>query len=262
MINLKINPKKEMERIVQFIKTTLKKQGFKKIIISLSGGIDSATVLYLVRKALATENILIVNFPYLKDHCLNIEIVKQQDIPEKNIFIVPIKDIVDCFKTQLKIEEKSYCNKIRIGNIVARIRMIILYDLAKKNNALVCGTENRSEYYLGYFTRFGDQASDLEPINHLFKTQVYSLAKYLVIPQKIIDQRPSAGLWTGQTDEGELGFTYQEADPVIHLYYDKKFPIEKIKKLGLKNVDKIVAYCKKNEFKHKVPYHLTQYDYL
>lgn len=148
----------------------------------------------------------------------------------------------------------SLNNKIRFGNIMSRVRMIILFDLAKKNNALVCGTENKSEHLLGYFTRFGDGASDIEPIRHLYKTQVYELAKYLEIPKEIISQKPSAGLWKNQTDEDQFGFTYQEADQVLHLYFDKKMLTEKIIKAGYPNAKKIISYVKKNEFKRKTPY--------
>ena len=139
---------------------------------------------------------------------------------------------------------------------MARVRMIILFDLAKQIGGLVCGTENKSEKLLGYFTRFGDAASDLEPISHLYKTQVYQLAKYLKIPGQIINQSPTAGLWDGQTDEGEFGFTYREADQVLHLYFDQKKSLNEIKKLGFKNTDKIIKRLLNYQFKLKTPYHL------
>ena len=135
--------------------------------------------------------------------------------------------------------------------------MIVLFDLAKKVNGLVCGTENKSENLLGYFTRFGDQASDIEPIAHLYKTQVYELAKYLKVPEAIIKQSPTAGLWQGQTDEGEFGFTYEEADQVLHLYFDQHQSVEKIEQRGLKNAKAIIERVKQNGFKHQVPYHLA-----
>jgi NAD+ synthase len=139
---------------------------------------------------------------------------------------------------------------------MARVRMVVLYDFAKKLKGLVCGTENRSEYCLGYFTRFGDEASDIEPLQHLYKTQVYELAKYLGVPQNIIDKQPSANLWGNQTDENELGFSYGEADPVLYLYFDKKIPIEDIEKQGFGNAKKIIDYAEKNSYKHNAPYAL------
>jgi NAD+ synthase len=137
---------------------------------------------------------------------------------------------------------------------MARSRMIILFDLAKKNHALVCGTENKSENLLGYFTRFGDAASDIEPISHLFKTQVRELAEFLELPQEIINQPPSAGLWGGQTDEKQFGFSYEEADQVLYLYFEKKYSFDKIKSLGFKYVEKIIDLVNANSFKHQVPY--------
>ena len=142
---------------------------------------------------------------------------------------------------------------------MARVRMIILFDLAKKYGSLVCGTENKSEKLLGYFTRFGDSASDIEPLSHLYKTQVYQLAKYLKVPEKIINQVPTAGLWTGQTDEDEFGFTYQEADQVLHQYFDKKKSAGQIKKLGFKNTDKIIKRIVDNQFKFQTPYSLFNF---
>jgi len=113
-------------------------------------------------------------------------------------------------KLAIKLNAKK--DKVRLGNILARVRMICLFDLAKKLGALVVGTENKSEKMLGYFTRFGDEASDLEPIVHLYKTEVIKLAKELGVPAAIIKAAPTAGLWPGQTDEAELGMTYAEID--------------------------------------------------
>jgi len=137
---------------------------------------------------------------------------------------------------------------------MARTRMIILFDQAKRHEALVCGTENKSEHLLGYFTRFGDSASDIEPITHLYKTQVYQLAKYLKIPEEIIQTQPTAGLWENQTDEGEFGFTYEEADQVLYLFHDRNKSLNEIINLGFKNTEKIIKRVKQNEFKRKTPY--------
>lgn len=144
--------------------------------------------------------------------------------------------------------------KIRFGNIMARMRMIYLYDLAKKYDALVCGTENRYEDILGYFTRYGDEASDFEPIKHLYKTHVYQLAEYFDVPAEIREQTPTAGLWLDQTDEKQLGFSYKEADQVLYLYFDKRQTLDEIKTHGFKNAEKIIGWAKNNQFKHEVPY--------
>ena len=180
-------------------------------------------------------------------------IIDKLGIHSNNKIQISISPVLEKALQTLDIKKESKHFNIRKGNLAARIRMMLLYDTAKKKNLLVCGTENRSEHLLGYYTRFGDEASDLEPIKHLYKTQVYKLAEYLDIPQSIIDKKPSAGLWPGQTDSDELGFTYQEADPVLHLYFDKNIPIEKI---GLPKNEKIIKWVEKNKFKTKVPYSL------
>jgi|ERR1700722_16130417 len=249
-----IDPLQETEKIVSFLRTTFTKQHISNATIGVSGGIDSAVSFALLSEALQPENIIVAHLYYFDSKFDEMEkFVKQTGIPAKNIHHISIKDPVDTIiKLQNIDADKS--NKIRIGNIAARMRMIVLFDFAKKYNALVCGTENKSENLLGYFTRFGDQASDIEPIEHLYKTQVYELAKYLKIPEAVINQSPSAGLWQGQTDEGQFGFTYQEADQVLYLYFEKKLSVEEIEKKGLVNAKKIITWHKNNLFKHQTPY--------
>lgn len=257
--NLIIDARRETERITDFMRKTFQEQGIKNAVIGLSGGIDSATSFYLLRKVLAPEHIYVAHLYYFQPVFeMRQPILKDSRIPEKNIQFLSIKSCVDEVLKTLKIESDEE-NKIRIGNITARMRMIALFDLAKKNHALVCGTENKSENLLGYFTRFGDQAADIEPIEHLFKTQVLQLASYLGIPEPLIAQKPTAGLWAGQTDEGEFGFTYEEADQVLYLYFDKHFSVGEIAKTGLKNAEKIISRVKENEFKHKAPYRINNY---
>ena len=289
-----IDPKKEEERITDFLKTTLLKTGFKKIVLGLSGGIDSSTCLYLASRAITSENIFVAHLYYFQPldfargkprSSIIQRICSTLKIPVQNQYILSIKPIVEAFEKTLKWEVRSekldnevrdgkkqispptskiqlhtsnisHQIQIRLGNIMARVRMTMLFDLAKKHNALVCGTENKTEHLLGYFTRFGDAASDIEPIQHLYKSQVFALAQDLKVPEEIIKAKPTAGLWSGQTDEGEFGFSYQEADVVLYLYFEKKFPLEKIEKLGHKNAGKIINFALKNSFKHKTPYTL------
>lgn len=250
-----INPKEETEKIKKFIQDVLREQGFEKVVIAISGGIDSATSLYLLSKTIEPKNIIAVHLPYF-DTSNDVEnILEHTNIPQENRLTISIKNPVDAIKNELGImNSESGIDKIRIGNIMARTRMIMIYDLAKKDKALVCGTENKSENLLGYFTRFGDQASDFEPISHLYKTQIFELAKYLGVPKEVIEQKPTAGLWLGQTDEGQFGFTYQEADQVLYLYFDQKQSIEEIKKQGFANAEKIISFALRNSYKHKVPY--------
>lgn len=264
---MKIDPKKEVQKITKFIKNTLKKEGFEKVVIGLSGGIDSATSLYLLKKSIPKENIIVSHLYYFEP--LNLEPIIY-GIPTENIHNFSIKTVVDGIFHLLHLRgtdkgvrlldrrggrmDSSEVDRVRLGNITARIRMIMFYDLAKKNNALVCGTENRSEHLLGYYTRFGDEASDFEPIKHLYKTQVYQLAGFLNVPKSIIEQEPTAGLWLGQTDEGQFGFTYKEADQVMRLYFDKKESVNEIEQKGFKNAQKIIDFCQKNAYKYNVPY--------
>lgn len=251
---LTINPQEEKEKIVSFLKDTFAKQHINHAVIGISGGIDSAVSFSLLKEALKPENIFVAHMYYFESKFADMEqIVKQANVPSENIIHISIKEPVDALIRLQHIEENEE-NNVRIGNIAARIRMIILFDLAKKVNGLVCGTENKSENLLSYFTRFGDQASDIEPIEHLYKTQVVQLAKHLGIPEKIINQQPSAGLWKGQTDEGQFGFTYEEADQVLFLHLEKKLSIDEIEKQGFTNAQKIINWHKKNLFKHQTPY--------
>jgi len=251
-------------KIIQFLKKIKKQTGVNNVVIGMSGGIDSTTVFFLLKEVYKPDQIYpaILNY-YQKNNDDILNILKAAKIPKKNILNMSIKTIVDQFFVEISSEAKTDKNEsetgpaqIRLGNVMARVRMIVLFDLAKRINGLVCGTENKTEHYLGYFTRFGDAASDIEPISHLYKYQVYKLAKYLKVPDEFIVKKPSANLWKNQTDEGEFGFTYEEADQVLKLFYDKKININSIKKQGFANAEKIIKRVKSNQFKQLVPYHL------
>jgi len=253
-LNLQINPKDEKEKIITFLKNVFAEQKIEKAVVGLSGGIDSTVSFALLKEVLPPQDIIVAHLYYFQPVFSTVEkYVRLSGIPAENIHLLSIKDAVDQI---IKLQQipQSEEGKVRIGNIAARMRMIVLFDLAKQYNGLVCGTENKSEHLLSYFTRFGDQASDLEPIEHLYKTQVYELAHYLDIPDEIITQNPTAGLWQGQTDEGDFGFSYEEADQVLFLHEEKKLTIEEIEKQNLPNARKILAWRQKNLFKHNVPY--------
>jgi NAD+ synthase len=247
---LEINPQEEVNKIIAFLKLTLSEQKIDHLAIGISGGIDSATSLALALRVLKPEQITAVHLPYFDDMDPDIKALEKKfDI---KIEVRAIKKMTDCLIEELDVPKDD---KVRRGNVMARARMITLFDLAKEKNALVLGTENRSEYHLGYFTRFGDAASDIEPLEHMYKTQVYELAKVLEVPDSIIKKSPSANLWSSQTDEGEFGFSYQEADPVLFLFYDKKNPLWTIEQMT-PGAKKIIEFSEKNHFKHNVPYHL------
>lgn len=256
---MKFDPEKFTKKTAFFIKQTVKRAGFQRVLVALSGGVDSATTLSLAVKALGRENVFVALLPCgeLNKKGLNNSrlLINKLKLPSKNILEADIKPLIDKFIKLDKDREKT-----RKGNIMARVRMIILFDLAKKHKALVCGTENKSEHLLGYFTRFGDEASDLEPLRSLYKTQVYQLAKHLRMPREIVKAKPSAGLWKGQNDEKELGFSYQKADPVLYLLFEKKLSLSKIVKKGFDKelVMKVKNWVNKNKFKHKTP-HVLQF---
>ena len=240
--------------ISQFIFDTLASSGMKKIIVALSGGVDSALSTTLASKLLGKDQIHVVLLPYGKLNQLGIEdakhVIEKLHIPQEQVHMVDIAPAVE------KIVENIYeIDDIRRGNVMARVRMIYLFDLAKKLGALVCGTENKTEHHLGYFTRFGDEASDIEPIRSLYKTQVWELASFVGVPDAIIKKSPTAGLWDGQTDEGELGFSYKDADIVLYYYIDEKLTLDQIVEKGFsfEVASKVIERVVSNEFKHHSP---------
>lgn len=240
----------ESEKIISFLQKKMEQTGKKKIVINWSGGIDSTVSLYLLAKAFPVANITILHLPYettYEDEFLPIADYLQTT--RAQFHVVSIKNMVGSIMADLKISDP-----FRVGNVMARVRMIVAFDHAKKLNALVCGTENKTEHLLGYFTRFGDEASDIEPIQHIYKTHIIELGKFLGIPNNILDAVPSAGLWAGQTDEGEFGFSYKEADEILSLFYDEKKTVEQIEQMGFRNTKKVIEFSRKNEFKHNVPY--------
>jgi NAD+ synthase len=242
-----------IDDIAGFLRKTYDTQR-KDAVIAVSGGIDSGLSLTLLRRALGTSRVTAVFLPYGDQDMADARLLCEwNELPASRRLELNIAPAADALIDLLDIAPND---KVRRGNVMARVRMIAVYDVAKKLDAMVCGTENRSEKHLGYFTRHGDAASDVEPINTLFKTDVRRLAEYLELPRRIIDKPPSAGLWGGQTDEDEMGFTYAEADKVLHLHLDKELAPEEIAAKGLSPdvVRRVLDRMDEQEFKHRVPY--------
>lgn len=245
------SPREFSQKSEVFLKETFQKTGFKKALVAVSGGVDSAVSASLTVRALGKENVNFVFLPYGDLNSPGLvnsrELASQLKLAPENIFEINIKTVVDAFV----VSEKH-----RRGNIMARVRMIFLYDLARQLAALVVGTENKSEHYLGYFTRFGDEASDIEPIRSLYKSEVYELARYLGVPASIQKAQPTAGLWVEQSDAAQLGFSYEEADPILQLYCEEKLPANKIIEKGYtpELVEKVISQVEKNKFKLLTPY--------
>jgi NAD+ synthase len=244
--------------ITSFLQQTMANTRKDKVVVAVSGGIDSATVLSLSGRALGADHVYALLLPYGNQDMSDAQAACQSvGLNATHIRVVDIQPVVDALAQQLRVTDP-----LRRGNLMARVRMIVLYDWAKELGALVCGTENKSEKYLGYFTRFGDAASDIEPIQHLTKTQLRALADELGVPRSIQDKPPSAGLWDSQTDEAELGFTYAQADQVIALLIDQKLPltevIARLPQISPATIQAIQAHMAGQHFKLVVPYCLPE----
>lgn len=253
----------EVDNITSFIKSVFEKTDKSMAVVGLSGGIDSATCLSLTVKALGVSRVLVYTLPSLQSATVDTDDVHRLceflEIGPTQVKEINISALQATYLQTLKLyTDDAHLSDGRIGNIAARIRMTILMDQANLHDGLVVGTENKSEHLLGYFTRFGDEASDLEPLRHLYKTQVFALAAHLGVPQEIIKKAPSANLWEDQTDEVELGFSYEQADPVLWQMADKGKSKEEIIKLGYEKelVEKVIGVVRSNSFKHIVPHKL------
>ena len=243
----------ESQHIISFIKNTVVNSGFSDVIIAVSGGVDSALSLILSVQAVGVQRVHVLLLPYGTLNPQGTEdaklVIEAAGLSHVLVQVINIQPMVDSFDPQGEMD------MMRLGNVMARVRMIVLYDMARKHRSLVIGTENRSEYLLGYFTRFGDEASDIEPIRHLYKTQVYKLATYSKVPEKILQKAPTAGLWKDQTDEKEFGFSYEIADQILYGLFELHLSESDLIKKGLEasQIEKVQKWVKKNKFKHEVP---------
>lgn len=250
-----INPATIEKTLVSYIRDTFATANKENAVIGISGGVDSATTCVLTARALGGRHVYPYMLPHGKaenaDSKATSTLFEHTGVPKGNQNIVDISPVVDAASRALDADDKT-----RKGNLMARARMMVLFDQAKARDGLVVGTENKSEHILGYYTRFGDEASDVEVIRNLYKTHVYALANHVGVPQEIIDKAPSAGLWDGQSDEGELGFSYAAADPVLYLHHERGMGWEEIVREGYDApvVDKVRTQVERTAFKHHVPY--------
>lgn len=244
------------KHLLNFIKIEVAKAGVNKVVLGLSGGIDSAVACYLAANALGKDGVAALIMPYEKSAASSLEdalkVVKALGI---NYYIIDITKQINEYFSNKNSGIGSDGIKVRKGNKMARERMSILYDYSYKLNSLVLGTSNKSELLLGYGTLYGDMASALNPIGDIYKTQIYQLAKLLRIPESIINKPPSADLWAGQSDEKELGFTYEAADTIMYLLIDKMYKPDVAVSIGCdKNlVYKIYEKIKKSQYKRRMP---------
>jgi NAD+ synthase len=247
-INLSIDPEEVSIIVKDFIKTHVENSGCKSVVIGLSGGIDSAVTALLCKGVLGKENTKCVFLP--DDATPDLDIKHQGFFVKKFDLLCEKRDITSLVQN---IESKCIVkpNNCALANIKARARMILLFEYANIAGSLVCGTSNKSEILVGYFTKYGDGGVDIMPIGDLYKTQVLELARYLKIPDEIISKPPTAGLIKGQTDEKELQLSYKDLDKIlagleqkinideiVHIAGVKQSDVERVKKMRIKSQHK------------------------
>ncbi len=248
---LAINTDLAHQVLVEFIRDAVRKVGFSKAVIGLSGGIDSALSAALAVEALGAENVLCIRMPYKTSSEGSLidaqTLIDQLGTPADTVDISPMVDPL--------IARFSDMDGLRKGNIMARMRMIVLYDQSAAWRGLVIGTSNKTEALLGYTTLYGDSAAALQPIEDLYKTQIRQLSAAMNIPASILTKPPSADLWLGQTDEGELGYTYAEVDKVLYLLVEGRYSVEEIAEQGYDQafVAKVWRRVRLNHFKRTMP---------
>ncbi|MCD8554053.1 NAD+ synthase [Seleniivibrio sp.] len=233
--------------LTNFIKDETEKIGLKNVVLGLSGGIDSALSAALAAKALGGNRVYAYCMPYKlsSDESLK-DAMKVAETFRLNFDVIEITPMTDPY-----FEMMPDIDKLRMGNVMARQRMICLFDMSAKVAGLVLGTSNKTELLLGYGTWYGDLASALNPIGDLYKTQVWELSEYLGIPQSVVDKAPTADLWVGQTDEQELGFTYRQADDLLYAMVDERRRTPELIEMGFDEelVKKVAEKVRRNQFK-------------
>ena len=250
-IDLSINTDLVRDLLTRFIYSEITRTGFSRAVLGVSGGIDSALVAYLAVAALGAENVLGVRMPYKSSSQDSLEHAQQViDALKMPSLTMPITDMADGLITKF-----PGMSNMRQGNIMARCRMITLYDQSEAFKGLVLGTGNKTEIMLGYSTLYGDSAHAINPIGDMYKAQIRQLSHALGVPAAIIDKAPSADLWAGQTDEQELGFTYEQADRLLYLLVDQRYSPEECVQAGfsVQFVETVVKRVRRNHFKRVMP---------
>ena len=249
--DLSINTDLARRILTGFICSEITRMGFSRAVINLSGGIDSALSCFLTAEALGPENVLAIRLPYRTSSPESLEhaqmVIEATGVRSLTVEITPMVDPL--------IERFPEMDALRKGNIMARARMIVLYDQSAAFQGLAVGTGNKTEILLGYTTLYGDSACAINPLGDLYKTQVRQLARAVGVPAVIIEKPPSADLWVGQTDEGELGYTYAEVDRLLYLMVDERYTPEECIEAGFAPgfVRAVVERVRRNQFKRVLP---------
>lgn len=246
-----LNGPKAISYLSDFISRTVAGAGFNKVVLGLSGGVDSALSAYLSVRALGPENVLCLRLPYRTSSPESLAhaqlVIDQLGVPSATFDISPAVEVI--------LEQFPDASPVRRGNIMARVRMIHIYDQSAALPGLVVGTGNKTEILLGYSTIHGDGAFDFNPLADLYKYQVRQLAEEVGVPKEIITKAPSADLWAGQTDEGEIGYTYDEMDRLFFALLEEKLDIKSCLERGFDQAfcEKLIGRIKKYRFKSKLP---------
>ncbi len=248
---LAIAPDLTRRLLVEFIRNETRKFGFNRLVLGLSGGIDSALAVYLATEALGPDNVFAIMMPYRTSSPESLEharlCVEALGIPSTVVDITPMVEPL--------FERFPDMNAGRKGNAMARARMIVWFDQSMAQNALVLGTSNKTEILLGYTTWFGDSAASIQPLGDLYKTQVRALSRAVGVPQPILEKKPSADLWPGQTDESELGIQYDEVDQVLYLLVDERVDASRVVQMGFSEalVTRVLKLVKNMQYKRMMP---------
>jgi NAD+ synthase len=250
-LRLSINPELTEALLVDFIRRETLRTGFRRVVVGASGGIDSAVVLALAVKALGPRSVLAALLPYRTSSPSSLSdaraLIRRLRCASVESAITPL---VDAY-----FHSRPDADRLRRGNMMARQRMAVLYDLSADRRALVLGTSNKTELLLGYGTIHGDLASALNPVGDLYKTQLRQLARHLRIPPRILSKVPSADLYPGQTDERELGFTYARLDRLLYLLVDLRGNREDAVRGGFPRpmVDDVLRRIRASQYKRVMP---------
>ncbi len=251
MVEIPTNVALLRQILVSFIRDEVKKIGLERVVVGLSGGVDSALSAMLAAEALGPQNVLAILMPYRTSNPesrAHAELVVKKSSVQS--LVVDISPQVDAY-----FERFPDADDRRRGNKMARERMTILYDHSARWRALVLGTSNKTELLLGYGTLHGDMASAINPLGDLYKTQVWALAEAVGVPPIILQKKPSADLWAGQTDEDEIGFTYREIDQLLYLMVDQRYSKNELIAAGFSErfVGEVTLRIMNSQFKRRLP---------